>query len=77
MWKKVFYETPVGEWLDCQYYDDESGEIFFVELRRAVGETIEEFIQKCNAIAKENFEAPVFCGMVMQEEAEMLGYDTY
>lgn len=77
MWKRVFNETPVGEWLDCQYYDDESGESFFVELKREAGATIEEFIQQCDAIAKENFEAPILCGIVTQEEAEMIGYDTY
>ena len=75
--QQVWEATKVGEWLDAKFYDQESGEIFFVELRREEGEEIEDFINKCQEIADENFEAPEFCGLCSDDEAECLGYDTY
>ena len=73
----IFEATPVGEWLDARFQDDECGEIFFVELRKQQGETMEEFLDRCREIANENFEAPVWIDLVDQEDAEILGYDTY
>lgn len=73
----IFEATPAGEWLDARFQDDECGEIFFVELRKQQGETMEEFVERCREIANENFEAPVWIDLVDQEDAEMLGYDTY
>lgn len=75
--KTIFETTPAGEWLDARFQDDECGEIFFVELRKEGGETMEEFVERCREIANENFEAPVWIDLVDQKDAETLGYDTY
>lgn len=73
----VWETTSVGEWLDAKFHDRESGEIFLVEFRKEVGEEMEDFIAKCQAIADENFDYAVFKELVDVETAEILGYDTY
>lgn len=72
-----FSEYPAGEWIDCEFIDNETGEVFFVELRKQKDETSAEFIKRCEEIAIDNFDEPEFVRLVDQEEAEMLGYDTY
>lgn len=74
MW---FRDYEAGEWIDCEFTDNETGETFFVELRKQKDETASEFIARCEAIAIENFDEPEFQRLVDPEEAEMLGYDTY
>ncbi len=73
LWK----ETAVGEWLDAEFEDQESGEIFFVELRKQADESMQGFIRRCQDIASDYFEEPMFLGLCDQEIAESLGYDTY
>ena len=73
----IWETTSVGEWLDAEFYDRESGEIFFVELRKEAGEEMEDFITKCQEIADENFDYAVFDELIDRETAEVLGYDTY
>ena len=73
----VWFKTKVGEWLDAKFYDEESGEIFLVELKKEDGEDMEDFIARCQEVADENFEAPQFCGLCSGLEADYLGYDTY
>lgn len=73
----IWETTRVGEWLDAKFHDRESGETFFVEFRKEAEEDIEDFIQKCQAVADENFDYAVFKELVDEETAEMLGYDTY
>lgn len=73
----IWETTSVGEWLDAKFYDRESGEIFFVELRKEAGEEMEDFIAKCQEVADENFDYAVFDELIDQETAEILGYDTY
>ena len=73
----IWETTRVGEWLDAEFYDEESGEVFFVELQKEAGEEMEDFITKCQEIADENFDCAVFDELVDGETAEMLGYDTY
>lgn len=73
----LFYETKVGDWLDAQFADDESGEVFFVEERRKEGEDAEDFIARCQEIADENFSDAEYLGFVHPDDAEKLGYDTY
>ena len=75
--KDLFLVTDTGEWLDAQFEDEESGEIFFVELRKEAGQDVEDFIGKCQEIADENFDNAIFLGLVDAETAETLGYDTY
>lgn len=69
--------AATNEWLDAKFYDRECGEIFFVELRKDAGETMEDFIARCQKIADENFDCACFVELVDQNEAEILGYDTY
>ena len=75
--QQVWENTRVGEWLDAKFYDKETGEIFFVELKKEDGEDIEDFINKCQEVADENFDVAEFCGLYSDDEAEYLGYDTY
>ena len=51
-----------------EFYDHETGEIFFVEMP-----TLEE----AKEVARTYFERPVCWGEVSEEYAEMCGYDTY
>lgn len=73
----IWETTRVGEWLDAKFYDRESGEIFFVELKKEEGEEMEDFIAKCQEVADENFDYAVFDELIDSETAEVLGYDTY
>lgn len=75
--EQVWECASVGEWLDAKFHDRESGETFFVEFRKEAGEDIEDFIQKCQEVADENFDYAVFKELVDEETAEILGYDTY
>ena len=75
--ESIWETTSAGEWLDAKFYDRESGEIFFVELKKEEGEEMEDFIAKCQEVADENFDYAVFDELVDEETAEVLGYDTY
>ncbi len=75
--EQLWKETAVGEWLDAEFEDQESGEVFFVELRKEAGESMVEFVRRCEEIAIDNFEEPEFLGLCDQKSAESLGYDTY
>lgn len=75
--EQVWAKTKVGEWLDAKFYDRESGEIFFVELKKEDEEEMENFIAKCQEVADDNFDYAVFDELIDEETAEILGYDTY
>lgn len=75
--KMIWDITEVGEWLDSNFVDEESGEVFFVELQREDGEEMEDFIARCQEVADDYFNSAIFLGLVDGETAEMLGYDTY
>ena len=75
--EQVWSVTKAGTWLDAKFKDEESGEIFLVELKKEEGEDMEDFIARCQEVADENFEAPKFCGLCSGLEADYLGYDTY
>ena len=75
--QQVWECTKVNEWLDAKFHDEETGEIFLVELRKLEGETIEQFIARCEEIAIDNFDEPQFICLCSGLEAEYLGYDTY
>jgi hypothetical protein len=75
--EQVWETTKVGKWLDAKFYDEESGEIFFVELKREDGEEMEDFITKCQEVADDNFDNAVFVALISEAEADCLGYDTY
>lgn len=72
-----FSEYPNGAWIDGEFLDYETGEIFFVELQKEDGDTAEDFIAKCQEVADVYFSDAEFVRLVDKEEAEMLGYDTY
>ena len=40
--EEIFEGAAIGEWLDCQFTDNESGETFFVELQKEDGESVED-----------------------------------
>ena len=50
------------------FIDEESGEPFFVETYS---------LRSATMIACKHFKEPVYQGKVSEEEADMLGYDTY
>lgn len=75
--KQVWETTKVGKWLDAKFYDEESGEIFLVELKREDGEEMEDFIAKCQEVADDNFDNALFVALISEAEADCLGYDTY
>jgi hypothetical protein len=75
--EQVWETTKVGKWLDAKFYDEESGEIFLVELKREDGEEMEDFITKCQEVADDNFDNAVFVALISEAEADCLGYDTY
>ena len=75
--EQVWETTKVGTWLDAKFYDEESGEIFLVELKREDGEEMEDFIAKCQEVADDNFDYARFVALISEAEADCLGYDTY
>lgn len=75
--EQVWETTKVGKWLDAKFYDEESGEIFLVELKKEDGEEIDDFITKCQEVADDNFDYAVFVALISEAEADCLGYDTY
>lgn len=75
--EQVWETTKVGKWLDAKFYEEESGEIFLVELKREDGEEMEDFIAKCQEVADDNFDNARFVALISEAEADCLGYDTY
>ena len=73
----LFTDYPKGAYLDCEFIDRETDEVFLVELPKREKETPDHFIKRCKAVASEYFEEFEFVRFVDPEEAEMLGYDTY
>lgn len=69
------------EYLDFWFVDDESGEEFFVELSCEKGtprkEAIAMLTPQAMETAKDNFEDPRLIDVISEEEAVMLGFDTY
>ena len=41
----VWNDSNCGEYLDCKFYDRETGEVFFVEDKRQEGEEYEDFVK--------------------------------
>jgi len=59
-------------YIDFMFEDKETGEVFFVELKDIPGAR-----EKAWDVAFEYFEDPEMLGVYSNEEAELLGYDTY
>lgn len=75
--KELWEKAKVGEWLDVMFEDEETGETFFVELKKEDGEDIEDFISKCQEVADENFSDAHYLELMDNATAEIFGYDTY
>lgn len=69
------------DYIDFWFVDDETGEEFFVELKCDTNTTrkqvIKELAPVAMEIAKDNFEDPRLIDVISEEEAVMLGFDTY
>lgn len=61
-------KTKIIEMKTYWFRDYETGEDFFVEDTR---------LEKAEKTAKRFFKKPSFCMKVTEEEAEMMGFDTY
>lgn len=64
------------EYIDYLFEDQESGELFFVEICKTL-QSYTDCFREAWAIAEENFESPKFIKKVDPEIAETYGYDTY
>lgn len=74
----LFYNTPVGEWLDCLFEAD--GEEVLVELKREENEDALQFVGRCFGVLVENgFDEDEidFVEIVDAITAEAWGLDTY
>ena len=75
--EQVWNAAKVGDYLDCKFLDYETAEVFLVESQKRPNDTLEQFIERCTAIANENFSDACLIGVISQDVAEQLGYDTY
>lgn len=66
----------MAKYIDFLYHDEETGEQFFVELKQD-NRSISDLRQQADDIAHDNFDEPVYEGIVDAEEAEIWGLDTY
>lgn len=74
----LFYDTPVGEWLDCLFEADD--EEVLVELKREENEDALQFASRCFGVLVENgFDKDEidFVEIVDVITAEAWGLDTY
>lgn len=65
------------KYIDYLFEDQESGELFFVEICKTAGKSYTDCYREAWAIAEENFERPELIETVSPEVAERYGYDTY
>ena len=65
------------EYIDFKYYDEETGEIFFVELKVSDFVSDKQMRREAYRIAVENFNKPKFICAVSDDQLHFLGYDTY
>lgn len=65
------------KYIDYLFEDQESGELFFVEICKTGSKSYADCYHEAWEIAKANFEDPDFIEEVAPEIAETYGYDTY
>lgn len=65
------------KYIDYLFEDEESGELFFVEIVKDCSKSYTDCYNEAWEIAEENFENPKFIKKVSPEIAETYGYDTY
>ena len=65
------------KYIDYLFEDEESGELFFVEIVKDGSKSYTDCYEEAWTIAEENFDSPKFIEKVSPEVAETYGYDTY
>jgi hypothetical protein len=65
----------MNQYIDYLFEDQETGERFFVELKK--DKPIKELREEAWETARANFEEPLLVGVFSAYDAEKLGYDTY
>jgi hypothetical protein len=65
------------KYIDYLFEDEESGELFFVEIVKDGSKSKLDCLKEAIKIAKENFDNPRYIEKVSPEVAETYGYDTY
>jgi len=65
------------KYLDYLFEDEDSGELFFVEIVKTGSKSYTDCFNEAWDIALENFDTPKFIKKVAPEIAETYGYDTY
>ena len=64
-------------YIDYLFEDEDTGEMFFVEIEKPMGKSWTDCYNEAWNIALENFENPIFVEKMSAELAETYGYDTY
>ena len=65
------------KYIDYLFEDQESCELFFVEIEKTENKSYTDCYDEAWKIARENFEDPEFLEEMSPELAETYGYDTY
>lgn len=65
------------KYIDYLFEDEDSGEMFFVEITKTKDKSYTDCFNEAWKIAEENFDSPQFIEKVSPEIAETYGYDTY
>jgi hypothetical protein len=65
------------KYIDYLFEDEETGELFFVEITKTASKSYTDCFSEAWDIALENFDSPQFIKKVSPELAETYGYDTY
>ena len=68
--------TNARKYIDFLFHDNATGEDFLVELQMD-GSELEDLLAQAQEIADENFSDAEFQEVVSEEDAEMMGIDTY
>ena len=69
--------TKQDKYIDYLFEDQDSGELFFVEIKKTTEKSYTTCYNEAWEIAKENFEEPELITKMSPELAETYGYDTY
>jgi hypothetical protein len=70
-------EKMKEKYIDYLFEDEDTGELFFVEIKKTENMSYTDCFNKAWEIAEENFDSPMFVEEVDPAVAETYGYDTY
>ena len=65
------------KYIDYLFEDEETGEMFFVEIEKTGSKSYSQCFDEARDIAYDNFDNPTFIEEVDPIVAEIYGYDTY